>query len=86
MVNNKILSSASFLVSHTLSLPELPDVHFAGSDPSGIRTHDPQLRRLLLYPAELPDLFSFRAAKVRKFSGIDNRIIFNYNNGWTINS
>ena len=24
-------------------------------DPDGIRTHDPQLRRLLLYPAELPD-------------------------------
>ena len=24
-------------------------------DPGGIRTHDPQLRRLLLYPAELPD-------------------------------
>ena len=25
------------------------------SDPVGIRTRDPQLRRLLLYPAELPD-------------------------------
>jgi hypothetical protein len=25
-------------------------------DPGGIRTHDQQLRRLLLYPAELPDL------------------------------
>ena len=25
-------------------------------DPEGIRTPDPQLRRLLLYPAELPDL------------------------------
>ena len=24
-------------------------------DPVGIRTQDPQLRRLLLYPAELPD-------------------------------
>ncbi len=24
-------------------------------DPGGIRTHDPQLRRLLLYPAELRD-------------------------------
>ena len=24
-------------------------------DPAGIRTPDPQLRRLLLYPAELPD-------------------------------
>ena len=27
-------------------------------DPAGIRTQDPQLRRLLLYPAELPDQFS----------------------------
>ena len=26
------------------------------SDPAGIRTRDPQLRRLLLYPTELPDL------------------------------
>ena len=25
------------------------------SDPAGIRTRDPQLRRLLLYPAELPN-------------------------------
>ncbi len=25
-------------------------------DPAAIRTQDPQLRRLLLYPAELPDL------------------------------
>jgi hypothetical protein len=34
------------------------------SDPSGIRTHDPQLRRLLLYPAELPDhSFLFRMQK-----------------------
>ncbi len=24
-------------------------------DPVGIRTQDPQLRRLLLYPTELPD-------------------------------
>ena len=24
-------------------------------EPAGIRTRDPQLRRLLLYPAELPD-------------------------------
>ena len=27
----------------------------ASCDPGGIRTHDPQLRRLLLYPTELPD-------------------------------
>ena len=29
--------------------------HFHKGDPVGIRTRDPQLRRLLLYPAELPD-------------------------------
>ena len=27
-------------------------------DPEGIRTPDPQLRRLLLYPAQLPDLYT----------------------------
>ena len=26
-------------------------------DPDWIRTNDPQLRRLMLYPTELPDLF-----------------------------
>ena len=35
-----------------------------GSDSVGIRTQDPQLRRLLLYPAELPDLIVFRGAKL----------------------
>ncbi len=29
-------------------------------DPGAIRTLDPQLRRLLLYPAELPDLVFYR--------------------------
>ncbi len=29
-------------------------------DPGGIRTHDPQLRRLLLYPAELRDPYNGR--------------------------
>ena len=42
----------------------LQDIDFEGlfyccrllfGDPGGIRTHDPQLRRLLLYPAELLD-------------------------------
>ncbi len=44
-------------------------------DPGGIRTHDPQLRRLLLYPAELPDhLYFFRksVAKVSDFLEINN--------------
>ena len=31
------------------------------SDPVGIRTRDPQLRRLLLYPAELPDPLAHKA-------------------------
>ena len=34
-------------------------------DPGGIRTHDPQLRRLLLYPAELRGLIY--CAKLEKF-------------------
>lgn len=48
-------------------------------DPEAIRTPDPQLRRLLLYPAELPDrvqnqqsdqdynMPAFAVAKVNKF-------------------
>ena len=32
-----------------------PYIIFLFSDPGGIRTHDPQLRRLLLYPTELRD-------------------------------
>ena len=38
------------------------------SDPVGIRTRDPQLRRLLLYPAELPDLVGMRLSHERHFS------------------
>lgn len=33
-------------------------------DPGGTRTHDPQLRRLLLYPAELLDHPFFCVAKI----------------------
>ena len=46
-------------------------------DPVGTRTQDPQLRRLLLYPAELPDLhvvlhdFEKSTAKLVIFSQID---------------
>ena len=36
-------------------------------DRAGIRTQDPQLRRLLLYPAELPDHPLFGGAKVGIF-------------------
>jgi hypothetical protein len=35
----------------------------ASSDPGGIRTHDRQLRRLLLYPTELRDHVDFRVQK-----------------------
>ena len=38
------------------------------SDPVGIRTRDPQLRRLLLYPAELPDLVGMRLSHERRLS------------------
>ena len=47
---------------------------FQMRDPVGIRTQDPQLRRLLLYPAELPDhplmdLVSFsQASSTRSFT------------------
>ena len=37
-------------------------------DPVGIRTQDPQLRRLLLYPAELPDrtfIFAYFAMEAK---------------------
>ena len=46
---------------------------FPNGDPVGIRTQDPQLRRLLLYPAELPDHL-FAAAKIRLF--FETRIFF----------
>ena len=36
-------------------------------DPGGTRTHDPQLRRLLLYPAELRDRPFYCGAKIRLF-------------------
>ena len=35
-------------------------------DPGGIRTHDPQLRRLLLYPTELLDRFFISGGKITK--------------------
>jgi hypothetical protein len=37
-------------------------------DPGGIRTHDPQLRRLLLYPTELLD--QKRSAKVTRITNL----------------
>ena len=36
-------------------------------DPVGIRTQDPQLRRLLLYPTELPDRTHFFGRKISPF-------------------
>ena len=41
MCNKKATLASGFLVAH------------CARDSGGIRTHDPQLRRLLLYPAEL---------------------------------
>ena len=43
-------------------LRKLP--HLFSGDSVGIRTQDPQLRRLLLYPAELPNLESFGWARM----------------------
>ena len=40
-------------------------------DPAGIRTRDPQLRRLLLYPAELPDLTIWYAKEELKTHQIE---------------
>jgi hypothetical protein len=44
------------------------------SDPDWIRTNDLQLRRLPLYPTELPDLFTenipLRGAKVGKINEV----------------
>ena len=42
-------------------------------DPVGIRTRDPQLRRLLLYPAELPDLVGMRLSQERRFVSVLGR-------------
>ena len=43
------------------------------SDPGGIRTNDQQLRRLLLYPAELPGLLS--GCKIRKISNTSKHLL-----------
>ena len=39
-------------------------------DPVGIRTRDPQLRRLLLYPAELPDLVGMRLQEETRYTSL----------------
>ena len=51
-------------------------------DSGGIRTHDPQLRRLLLYPTELPNrsLYSkkvgaLEAAKFEPLSKVDAKVV-----------
>jgi hypothetical protein len=53
-----------------------PDFQFVFSDPGGIRTHDPQLRRLLLYPAELRG--QFKAAKLGKFNLLTNPYVLRW--------
>ena len=44
----------------------MPRVLIMFRDPDWIRTSDPQLRRLLLYPTELRDHFFNQAAKIQK--------------------
>ena len=44
-------------------------------DPGGIRTHDPQLRRLLLYPAELPDRSLCRFRSVGQISKVGAKVM-----------
>jgi hypothetical protein len=41
-------------------------IYSALGDPDWIRTNDPQLRRLMLYPTELPDQFQLGSAKLMK--------------------
>ena len=41
-------------------------------DPEGIRTPDRLLRRQMLYPAELPNLFAFACAKLGFFRDLCN--------------
>ena len=48
---------------------------FAERDPGGIRTHDPQLRRLLLYPAELPDRSLCRFRSVGQISKVGAKVM-----------
>ena len=65
---NKAFLKKSFYVAKK-SLTLLPAIF---RDPVGIRTQDPQLRRLLLYPAELPDqsfrLYRLGIGTVRAYS------------------
>ncbi len=50
----------------SLIFKTLQRIALSDGDPVGIRAQDPQLRRLLLYPAELPDQtsVSFSSAKL----------------------
>ena len=45
----------NFLIQTKANSVLFTELTFYHCDPVGIRTQDPQLRRLLLYPAELPD-------------------------------
>ena len=60
------------------SLAFLPTIIFC--DPGGIRTHDPQLRRLLLYPAELLDPKNLLQKVMQRYG-----YFLNYANFWSIN-
>ncbi len=50
-----VQSYVSLAIHNSLKIIILSNFQRVISDPEGIRTPDPQLRRLLLYPAELPD-------------------------------
>ena len=55
MAGARALWHANGMTREQKKSPPVRKVTFTqGSDSGAIRTHDPQLRRLLLYPAELP--------------------------------
>ena len=65
-----IIASAGIMPKsffHPIKKPPLNRV--VSGDPGGIRTHDPQLRRLLLYPTELLDQICSRKIKTNLFAG-----------------
>ncbi len=62
----------NFVPKRLLNILCEEDYQSLNCDPGGIRTHDPQLRRLLLYPTELRDqtcraAVTARCAKVKVF-------------------
>ena len=62
--NGKQKSHTSSVSLHLMKKALLPECFSAG-DPGGIRTHDPPLRRRLLYPAELLSHIYGRGSRTR---------------------